>query len=237
MQLFELHFDLNLIRILLAFSMLFVASTVDIKKREINDMLWIVFGAIATVLVFLEPNLWSTITHIGFSMIIAPVALFVWRMGVFGGADALALITLAALVPYPNATFTGKEITPFTTLTNAAILSVTPIITNIIRNLLAISKHEDIFEGFHESRLNKVIAMFIGYRAKNPKYSFLIEKTENNTKRLDFSLHHAENATFCDTNNTWVTPGIPYLIYITGGFLIQVFYGDIIFNFLRAWTH
>src|SRR3989442_1391942 len=143
MQLFELHFDLNLIRILLAFSMLFVASTVDIKKREINDMLWIVFGAIATVLVFLEPNLWSTITHIGFSMIIAPVALFVWRMGVFGGADALALITLAALVPYPN-------------------------------------------------------------------------------------------ATFCDTNNTWVTPGIPYLIYITGGFLIQVFYGDIIFNFLRA---
>ena len=229
---FELHFDLNLIRIILAFSMLFVASAVDIRKREINDMLWIVFGVIATVLVFLEPDLWSTVKIIGFSMIVAPIVLFVWRLGVFGGADALALITLAALAPH--ATFTVKEITPFTTLTNAAILSVTPIITNVIRNLIAISKHEDIFKGFNESRFNKVVAMFIGYRAKNPKYSFSIEKTENNTKRLDFSLHHAENTTFCDTTNTWVTPGIPYLIYITGGFLIQVFYGDLIFNFLRV---
>jgi len=211
--LFELPFDLNLVRILLAFSMLFVASAVDMRKREINDILWIVFGVIAAVLVFVEPDLWSAIKVVGFSMIIVPIALFVWRMGVFGGADAFALITLAALAPH--ATFTGKEITPFTTLTNAAILSITPIIANIIRNLLSMSKHEDIFEGFNESRLNKVIAMFIGYRAKNPKYSFSIEKIENSTKRLDFSLRHAEKTTFCDTSNTWVTPGIPYLIYLS----------------------
>ncbi len=229
---FELPFDLNLVRILLAFSMLFVASAVDLKKREINDILWIIFGAVATALIFLEPDLWSTLKLMGFAMIVAPIVLFVWRMGVFGGADALALITLAGLAPL--ATFTGKELTPLSTLTNAAILSVTPIITNVIRNLFAISKHENLFEGFNESRLNKVIAVFIGYRAKNPKYSFSIERTENDAKRLDFSLHHAENATFCGTANTWVTPGIPYVIYITAGFLIQVFYGDLIFNFLRT---
>lgn len=228
----ELYFDLNTVRILLAFCMLFTASAVDIKKREVNDMLWIVFGAVAAVLIFFEPDLWSGIKIIGFSMIIAPVALVAWRIGVFGGADALALIVLAALAPH--ATFTGKEITPFTTLTNGALLSITPIIVNVIRNLLAISKHEDIFDGFSESRLNKVAALFIGYRAKNPKYSFSIEKIENNTKKLDFSLRHAEKATFCGTTNTWVTPGIPYLVYITGGFLIQVFYGDIIFNLLRV---
>ena len=228
----ELHFDLSTVRILLAFCMLFIASAVDMKKREVNDILWIVFGAVAAVLIFFEPDLWPGIKIIGFSMIIAPVALAAWRLGVFGGADALALIVLAALAPH--GTFTGKEITPFTTLTNGALLSITPIIANVIRNLLAISKHEDIFEGFSESRLNKVVALFIGYRAKNPKYSFSIEKIENNTKKLDFSLRHAEKTTFCDATNTWVTPGIPYLVYITGGFLIQVFYGDIIFNLLRV---
>ena len=212
--------------------MLFVASVVDIKKREINDILWIVFGAIAAVLLIFEPYLWSAIKIIGFSMIIVPVALFVWRIGVFGGADALCLIVLAGLAPH--ATFTGKEITPFTTLTNGAILSISPIIINVIRNLLAILKHENIFEGFNESRLNKVIAVFIGYRAKNPKYSFSIERIEDNTKRLDFSVRHAENTAFCNAVNTWVTPGIPYLIYITGGFLIQVFFGDIVFNFVHA---
>jgi len=226
------YFDLNMVRILLALCMLFVASVVDIRKREINDMLWIVFGVIAAVLIFFEPDLWSAIKIIGFSMIIAPVALFVWRMGVFGGADALCLIVLAGLAPH--ATFTGKEITPFTTLTNGAILSISPIIINVIRNLLAILKHENIFEGFNESRLNKAIAVFIGYRAKNPKYSFSIERIEDNVKRLDFSVRHAENTAFCNAINTWVTPGIPYLIYITGGFLIQVFFGDIVFNFVHA---
>ena len=74
--------------------------------------------------------------------------------------------------------------------------------------------------------------MFFGYRAKIPKYSFSIEKIENGSKKIDFSLRHAENDQFCNTSNTWVTPGIPYMVYITAGFVVQLLFGDIIFNLI-----
>ena len=226
----ELFFDISHLRILFALIMLSIASFFDIWKREINDILWLVFAAITVVLIVFSPDLLMTLKTTGISLIVAPLALVLWRVGIFGGADALGLMVLAALAP--EMSLTGNIITPFSTLTNAAILSITPIFINIIRNLIAISNHENIFEGFEETRLKKITAMFFGYRAKNPKHSFSIEKMEGNSKKLDFSLKHAENEQFCNASNTWVTPGVPYVLYITGGFVVQLLFGDIIFNII-----
>src|SRR3989304_7915345 len=96
---FEFIFDIYNIRILSALAMLSMATTIDIWKREINDILWIVFGAISIVLIFFEPNITNSVINIGISLIVAPVALLIWRVGIFGGADALGLIVLAALAP------------------------------------------------------------------------------------------------------------------------------------------
>lgn len=74
--------------------------------------------------------------------------------------------------------------------------------------------------------------MFLGYQAKNPKYGFSIEKKVGKHRKLNLVMHHAEYAEYCNTPNTWITPGIPYMLLITAGFVIQLFYGDIIFNFL-----
>lgn len=226
------NLDLNTLRIITALSMLAIASFLDIRKREINDILWIGFGAISCIMIFFSDDFWLTLKTIGLSMIIAPIVLVVWRLGIFGGADALCLIVLAALAPL--ASIHGSQITPLTTLTNAAIISVIPLFANLGRNLLALSRKETIFKDLNETRLNKIIAVFIGYRAKSPKYGFSIEKMEGNQKRLDFGFRHAENTQFCVTPETWITPGIPYIIYITGGFIIQLFYGDIIVNLIKS---
>ena len=230
---FEFMFEISNIRILSALIMLSIATTTDIWKREINDILWIVFGAISIVLIFFEPSITNSIINIGISLIIAPVALLIWRFGIFGGADALGLIVLAALAP--QLSLSENTVTPFTTLTNAIIVSITPIFLNLIRNLIAITRHKNIFEGFEETRLKKIFAVFLGYRAKHPKYSFAIEKIEGNCKKIDFSFHHAENTEFCDKPDTWITPGIPYILYITVGFVIQLLFGDIIFNIGNFW--
>jgi len=227
---FEFLLDVYNIRILLAILMLSIASSIDIWKREINDALWIGFAAVAVVLIFLEPDLTGILKNIGISLIIAPVALVIWRMGIFGGADALGLMVLAALAP--QASLSNGLITPFTTLTNAALLSVIPIFTNVIHNVIALLNHSDIFEGFNETRSKKILAIFLGYRAKNPKYSFSIETTEGNHKKLDFSLKHAEKAEFCSKPDTWITPSIPYILYITAGFVVQIVFGDIVLNTL-----
>jgi archaeal preflagellin peptidase FlaK len=222
--------DLNHIRIIAAFAMLGYASYTDVTKREISDYVWIVFGALAVLLLFFEPQLSDALTNIGVSLIIAPIVLIIWRLGMFGGADAFAIIVLAILVP--QITITDSMITPFTVLTNAVIISIVPFFVNLIRNLIAIANRTDIFEGFSETRKKRIIALFVGYRAKKPKYGFSIEKKVGKHKKLNLVMHHAEYAEFCNTPNTWITPGIPYMLFITAGFIFQLFYGDIIFNLI-----
>jgi len=219
----------NIIGMMLALTMLIVGSIIDIWKREIHDYYWIVFGVIGVLLIFINSDIWPYLLNIGIALIIAPFVIFIWRIGLFGGADAFALIALAVIAPM--ATISENPVTPLTTLSNAAILFIVPFIINIMRNSSSIIRHENIFEGFEENRLKKICAMLIGYRAKNPKFCFSIEKTEKGKKKLNLTIHHAENEEYCTTPNTWITPGIPYLLLITGGFIIQILFGDLILSY------
>lgn len=224
-----MSFDVTTVRIFLAILMLSIASYTDIKKREVDDRIWMIFGGLSAVMLIFVPDLSHSLVTIGISLIVAPIALLVWRIGFFGGADAFALIVLASLAP--GATFANLQINPFTTLIDAVLLSIIPVFVNVIRNVVSILKHEDIFNGFEtESQKNKIIAMFVGHRTKNPKFSFSIEKKEGNLRKLDFTLKNADSAEFCSSSDTWVTPGVPYMIYIFGGFIVQLVYGDVIFN-------
>jgi len=225
---FDGFLDLYQIRIIAAIVMLGIATTMDLWKREITDHVWIGFGAFSVLLLFLEPNLLETLPILGISLIVAPLALLLWRIGFFGGADALGLIVLAGLAPM--ITLSEHLISPFTTLVNAAIISMLYMFSNVIRNLISISKHENIFEGFKDTKIKKILAIFLGYKAKNPRYGFSIEKTVGNHKKLNLALHNAENTEFCTISNTWITPGMPFILFISAGFLIQLFAGDIIFT-------
>lgn len=220
--------DFQLMGIILALIMLILGSIIDIWKREIHDLYWIVFGGAGFALALLNPDLITQLLSIGFALIIAPFVIIVWRIGLFGGADAFALIALAVIAPM--ATFSDNPTSPFTTLSNAALLFVIPFLFNLIRNAVSQIRGNNIFEGFDEPTYKKVIASFMGYKSKNPKFAFSIEKTEDGKKKLDLAIHHAEDQEFCTTPNTWITPGIPYLLLITGGFLIQLIYGDIILS-------
>ena len=222
----ELLTNYNIIGMVLALTMLIVASIIDVWKREIHDYYWIGFGIVGFLLVFIESDLIPNLLTIGFALIIAPIVIVMWRIGLFGGADAFALIALAVIAPV--ATMDDNVVTPFTTLSNAVVLAVFPILFNVLRNTISQIKGENIFKDFDESTRKKLAAILIGYRAKTPKFDFSIEKTINHKKKFHLTLHHAENQEFCTKPNTWVTPGIPYLLLITGGFIIQLFYGDII---------
>ena len=61
--------ELNQLRIILALGMLGYASYTDVTKREISDYVWIVFGALSVVLLFLEPQFWQALTNVGISLL------------------------------------------------------------------------------------------------------------------------------------------------------------------------
>ena len=190
----EFLLEFESIRIISAVIMLGIASFYDIWKREIHDVLWIGFGAFSVVLLVFDPNFSESSISILISLIIAPFAIFLWRTGMFGGADAFALIVLAALAPMM--TLTNGPITPLTTISNGAMLFVFPLLANVIRNVIAIIRNENIFEGFNETKLKKSLAMIIGYRAKDPNYGFAIERTEDGQKKLNIVFHNAETTEF-----------------------------------------
>ena len=104
--------------------MLIIGSTIDIWKREIHDYYWIIFGSVGFSLVFINSDLLPYLLKIGIALIIAPFVIFIWRIGLFGGADAFALIALSVIAPM--ATFSENPVTPFTSLSNAAILFIIP---------------------------------------------------------------------------------------------------------------
>lgn len=224
--------DIGIVRILAAIVMLGLASLIDIKKREINDKLWIIFSCVAVLLLFASSDFWHDLKTTGLSLVVSPIALILWRFGIFGGADALCLIVLAGLAPMSS--LTQSQISPFTTLENASILTVIPLFINLGRNVTSMIRGNDIFSGIEESNLKKILAMFVGYRTKNPKHGFCIEQITDGRRHLDFSPKHAEKTLFCNKSDVWVTPGLPYVLYITGGFIIQIVYGDLILNLLHS---
>jgi len=225
-----IEFDIFYIRILLALVMLSSATIIDIRKREISDLMWIIFGVIAGILLFFEPDIVEAAFGVGFSLIVAPLVLLLWRFGLFGGADALGLIVLSALAPM--ATLSGSAVSPFSILVNSALLSVSPMIINFIRNSVLILSKEDIFHDFDETKSKKIFAMFLGYRSKNPKFSFSLERQVGKKKRLNIAFHHSDTAEYCTTPDTWVTPGLPFMIFILGGFIIQLLFGDVILRLI-----
>ena len=225
-----MEIDIIYIRIILALVMLSSATIIDIRKREISDLMWIVFGAISVVVLFFEPNLMEAAFVVGFSLIVAPLVLILWRFGLFGGADALGLIVLAALAPM--ATLSDSVVSPFSIVVNSALLSISPMIINFIRNSVLLLRKEDIFNDFDETKSMKIFAMFLGYRSKNPKYCFSLEKQVGKKKKLNIALHHSDTAEYCTTPDTWVTPGLPFMIFILGGFIIQLLFGDAVLGLI-----
>lgn len=222
-----IELGLDSIRIILSLSMLGIATVSDIRKREISDLIWIVFGAIGAILIPFAADINGELLKVGISLIVAPIVLIIWRVGLFGGADAFALIALAVIAP--GMTLSGGTISPFTALTNAVILSITPMLVNVARNSVLLASGRNIFEGFEETRARKILAMFIGYRAQNPRFGFSIEQAKGKHKKLRLSLQHAENTAFCEKKDTWITPGVPYLLFITAGYVLQLVYGDVLF--------
>lgn len=235
--------DFELIRILLAAGMLGSASFFDMRKREVSDLLWVFFGIIALAVYALEFAYGGTFDPLATTipiLIAAAVSFGIYKSGMFGGADALALVTLAVILP----TFSGRlenilpagsafllhPIVPLVVLSNAVILSLFQIGFNLITNAAYASKNPGrLFEGLeHESIGRKIVAVAIGYRTGRPGYAFPIEQTIDGRRQFSFAPKNAETAEYESRRNVWVTRGTPFLAFMLAGFIVMLFVGDLV---------
>jgi archaeal preflagellin peptidase FlaK len=242
-------------RLIACASMLALAAIIDFKKREIPDKIWVIFGSLGAVItafeLFAMPTLFfdsriadhssspavsiSNLMLFGIQIgITVPIAYLVYRTGLFGGADSKALIAIALLFPFYAAPLKLHELSALTILTNAAILSMSHVLYNVVRNLASLIKGKRIFDGFERDSIGrKALAMMMGYRTEssNNGYVFSMEVAGDDAgkqRKFNFSPASYEEYVGSGKKDIWVTTALPFIVYMAAGFVIMISFGDII---------
>jgi preflagellin peptidase FlaK len=217
-------------RVILALATLGIGSYMDLRYREVSDLLWIIAAVLGLALhiIYPLPLLEHAYSIALGSVTVLLIALVAYRVGLFGGADAFALITMLVLLPMHE-----KSMFPtLSILLNACIIAVTSsILYNIIRNTMAVAKGINIFEGFNEPLAKKILAFIIAQRIDKAgrHYAFIAESNTSNGKRFDLSLKHAEYSSYVNVNGNgvWAIVGLPFILYILVGLVTMLTVGDI----------
>jgi preflagellin peptidase FlaK len=247
---------LNFASVVLCLLTLTWASYWDVRRRTVGNGPWLLLIAVAAALTtfrFLShatPNL----LHLLYSVVLTAMLCYLFfRLGLFGGADAKALICISLLLPaqprfhiysyYFPVLGTVPPAFPFAlgTLLNTTILALGVPIFLFFLNLFRL--------GFRELKKDPSSA-FIGYKVaidNLPKCRHIrlvhhYEEADGNiTRRFRFggeAIDEELTARLKDYHcqgklgtYVWVTPDLPFMVFITLGFLSASLLGV----FPRGW--
>ena len=224
---------------------LLAASYQDIKTREIEDKIWLISGVIGALLTTYEilttPD--YPLMVVGLSIGLTSILAFgIFYFGLYGGADAKALVAIAVTMPLaPTSLNLFSPIFPLTILGNSLIISLILIPACLVANLIWYFSGATLFEGITATKIQKVGAVFTGLKVKpataKSVHFNLMEKIAGNGGhylRLFSRITEEDEIKRIDENrpNVWVTPAIPMIVFFLIGFLSSFAAGDFIFRIL-----
>ncbi len=220
---------------------LFYASYQDLNERLVDDWVWLTCASITapvTTYSLLLGNLNPLLATISISMTIVLSILF-YTAGLYGGADAKALIVVGLASPLSTGGVRYHPFTPLTVLLNGLIISlIIPTSLALINTYRILIKREDIFREFkHEKTHRKILAIFLGTILNNPerrKYWAPMEEFSGEW-RFRFTVGIEEFWRPLRPGG-WATPSIPLLVPILGGLLLNHALGDLSALFVKLLT-
>ncbi|RLI80670.1 peptidase A24 [Archaeoglobales archaeon] len=225
--------EIRLVKFLIVLSFLAYATKLDLKTRIVPNKIWISLLLLTLPLNVFELDCLNLLSLVQILFIIL-LSYTLFRIGAFGGADAKAIISLSLIFPtYPSChifpVLTKSFSFSFTVLTNSVIVSPALFIYYFFKNLRKLGLEE-----FRE----KPIFYFVGFKAKVtqiPKFHNLLEIEEGGRiKKLKFGKSIEPTSDVISrirkagVKEVWVTPGLPFFVFITFGYLISFFVGDLI---------
>ncbi len=244
---------IEILKILFSMPFLLYSCYSDLGSRRVSNKVWKYMLSAGSVFILYElfTGGVSYLMSLVFSgVLVFTVVYILFQLGAFGGGDAKGLIVLSILFPsYPVFSFSGKlypllglppvGLFTFTVLGNALLLTTLVPLGMFCYNLLH----------FSPEMVKNPLYMFIGYRTevsslKHKKHLGLLEKFEldesGSLKRglartgLNFDAdQRPELEEYLKKGliekEIWVTPGLPFMLSITAGFITAVVFGDLIF--------
>lgn len=246
---------LDILKIIFCIPFLIYSCYSDIKTRRVSDNVWYIMLAGGAFFILYDTSNYG-VPHLA-RLLISAILMYVFleiysRLSTFfnirmmGGADAKLLLVLAIIFPvYPTINTVFPLIVPlnlfaFSVLGDAvAVAMIIPIgfaIYNLAKTGLRIDKPAYIFTGY-KTKISEIankrvwiIQDFeeINGRIKSSYKRGGIEIDEKVLSKLNDLLKKG-----LIKNEVWVTPKLPFMIPLTVGFFIAVFYGDLIFELTK----
>jgi preflagellin peptidase FlaK len=237
-----------------------LGSILDLRSREVDDRVWLAYGPIGLFLtivtLFLDPSrIILSALSVGIAFVLA-IGLFYF--GLFGGADAKAVICLGLTIPLVPRGLPGllsyvHPFFPVVVLVTGYLCSLLAAVWIGVGNLFSYSRlGSGMFQGLeHESRWRKALAMISGYRTELARlrsvfYLYPMEEivqTSDGTRRSFKLFMDAESdrdkvvaelsSVYSKLNlqgQVWVTPGLPMLVFMTVGLVLTLIFGDVLFS-------
>ena len=232
------------IKAIAAGAMLAAASYQDLKTREIDDRVWLAGGAAGAALTVYEAASVPGYPYLlaAFSVALtAALAFGVYYLGLYGGADAKALLAIAVTFPFSQA----PQISPFfplSVLGNSLLLSVLLVPACLLINLARLLSGKPLFEGIRASPARKLVALLTGFRVR-PQTAMsvhfnLMEEPEDGGARLKLFSRVTEEDEVKRVpdgrGHVWVTPAIPMIAFFLAGYLLLLGGFDLIFLVVSA---
>ncbi len=234
------------LRTLVSILVLGYASIVDLKTREIHDIVWITPSSIGVILIAYE-ILRGTLTlqtvafSVGFMVALSGI---LWYLKLFGEADLIAFIVLALIHPRtPLYGFKGFPplLFSFTLIANSALSGLIPAIATGFSNILTGLRGVDLFERQKNTPMTTRLALLFTGRYKKvkkirgPPFEYPLEV--NGSISMTPNIYDDEKAG--QTLNIlrekgweriWVSVTLPYILNLMIGYLLSIWYGDILFS-------
>ena len=260
LKLLNLKPTLEVARIALSFAFLVYASWSDIKTREVSNKVWFLYAPSSLTLTLIEGLLYEDYNYwlsAGISVALTfALAISLFYLGAFGGADAKAFMCLALAFPtYPKFSW-NTHITrlhylfPITIFTNSILLAALSIIYMLLRNFLwKLKKGRKLFEGLEKEPFwKKILTVLCGYKVsieklKEKDFYFPLEDVKENKDGVErfivvFPGDRERSGILARLEDyiekgmidryIWASPGLPMLVFITLGFIVALFFGDLV---------
>ena len=244
---------IDAISLLISAVILTIASICDLRKREVPDKLWIIFGSIGLITTGLRLyGGYNSPLLLMISIFVSlAVGLVMSYLGIFGGADGKAIICLSLAVPLVPVSIRIvivwflSPFFPMIVLALGYLLSFLVSLSFLARNLLAyLQESSSMFDGLHEeSFARKLFAVISGYRldperliAKPfvyPMEHVVTDGERRKRRRFDLSLGIGDDDHDHFVNkflNSLGEVGSPKLVWVTPGLPMMVFFlGALVF--------
>lgn len=230
-----------------------IAAVYDLRIREVPDKVWVMYGLIGLGLIALRlysgfESIYLMVISIVLSVILS---LVMAHLGVFGGADAKAMICLSLAVPLVPLGFRYVVVWflvpffPLVILTLGYLLSFSLCLFFAIRNICGYFRYgSSMFDGFHdESFVKKIFVVLTGYRCNTEtlraaRFLYPMEHVVAGKgglrRRFDFSFSISDDkdaflSGYLDTlpsvgnpSMIWVTPGLPMIVFFLLAVIVVV---------------